>query len=178
MHHRIAHIIIILCVGLSHAACNDGLNQNGGEQQKQIDADKSLVKVNRYLTKMEKEDILAYIHRHGWNMTETGSGLWYDIYEKGEGMQAEVGKVALISYKVWLLSGELVYASPDDQPKMFKIGHGGVESGLEEGILLLREGDKSHMILPSHLAYGLLGDDNKIPPRMPIVYQVELIELK
>lgn len=166
-------------MALIQLACNtDRVNQNGGAQQKNIDADKSLVKVNRYLTKMEKEDIQAYIRRHGWEMTETGSGLWYDIYERGAGRQAEVGKMAFIKYKIWLISGELVYASPDGQPKMFKIGHGGVESGLEEGILLLREGDKSHMILPSHLAYGLLGDDNKIPPRMPIVYQVELIELK
>jgi FKBP-type peptidyl-prolyl cis-trans isomerase len=53
-----------------------------------------------------------------------------------------------------------------------------VESGLEEGILLLREGDKAKFILPPHLAHGLLGDDNKIPARSIIVYDLELLSLE
>ena len=59
----------------------------------------------------------------------------------------------------------------------FKIGQGGVESGLEEAVLLMSVGDKGRFIMPPHLAHGLLGDNNKIPPRSIIVYQAELIKL-
>jgi len=58
------------------------------------------------------------------------------------------------------------------------VGHGGVESGLEEAVLLLHAGDKARIIIPSHLAYGLVGDDDKIPARATLIYEIELIELK
>ena len=157
-------------------SCGD---QQGHERErKQEDPGKSLEKVNRYLVKSEKEDIENYIRRHGWQMEETGSGLRYMIYEKGTGVRADRGKIAVLEYKVWLINGEQVYSSDEDGPKIFQIGKGGVESGLEEGILLLHAGDKARFIMPSHLAYGLLGDEKKIPPRTAIVYDIELKELK
>jgi FKBP-type peptidyl-prolyl cis-trans isomerase len=55
------------------------------------------------------------------------------------------------------------------------VGKGGVESGLEEGILLLHEGDKARFVLAPHLAHGLIGDENRIPPRSIIIYYIELL---
>lgn len=154
---------------------------NVGEPRKKSNikqADESLVKANRYLVKQEKEEIENYIRRHGWEMNETGSGLQYFIIEKGNGEPTEKGKVAILDYTTKLISGDLVYSSTEDGFKAFNIGHGGVESGLEELVLLLRVGDKARAILPSHLAYGLLGDDKKIPSRATLIYEIELIELK
>ncbi len=133
--------------------------------------------MNRYLVKTEKENIANYIRRHGWEMQETGSGLSYMIYEDGTGHMAEKGKVAVLKYKLWLITGDLVYSSDDRGLKTFLVGKGGVESGLEEAILLMKKGDKARLVLPSHLAYGLLGDDDKIPPRTAIIYDIELVEL-
>jgi FKBP-type peptidyl-prolyl cis-trans isomerase len=65
----------------------------------------------------------------------------------------------------------------NDDPKTFLIGQGGVESGLEEGILLLQEGDKARFIMPPHLAHGLIGDRDKIPARATIIYDLELVSL-
>ena len=141
------------------------------------DAEQSLEKVNRYLVKSEKEDIENYIRRHGWDMLETGSGLRYMIYENGTGENASFGKVVTIKYKLWLINGDLVYSSEKDGLKVFQVGKGGVESGLEEGILMLKKGDKARFIMPAHLAHGLLGDENKIPPRTAIIYDLELVEL-
>jgi hypothetical protein len=33
------------------------------------------------------------------------------------------------------------------------------------------------MILPSHLAYGLIGDQDVIPPKSTLVYDIELIDI-
>ena len=49
---------------------------------------------------------------------------------------------------------------------------------LEEGILLLKEGDRAKFIIPSHLAFGLLGDMKKIPAKAVLVYDIELIKIK
>jgi len=110
-------------------------------------------------------------------MIETKTGLWYMIYEKGEGKKSKEGLYATINYNIALLDGPQCYSSDSLGPKRFKIGRSLVESGLEEGILLLTEGDKARFILPPHLAHGLVGDDNRIPARSIIVYDVELLSL-
>ena len=130
------------------------------------------------MVKSEKEVIENYIKRHHLKMKQTGSGLRYMIIKEGKGPGAKKGDIAVINYTVRLITGDMVYSSKTEGPKIFEIGHGNVESGLEEGILLLKKGDKAKFILPSHLAYGLHGDEKKIPPKMPIVYDIELKDLK
>ncbi len=141
-------------------------------------SEKSLIKVNRYLVHSEEEDIDNYIRRHGLKMKRTGSGLRYMIIKQGSGPKAKLGEIAVINYTIRLITGDVVYSSAKSGPKTFEIGHGGVESGLEEGILLLKKGDQAKFILPSHLAFGLHGDEKKIPPVMPLVYDLELLNLK
>jgi FKBP-type peptidyl-prolyl cis-trans isomerase FkpA len=135
------------------------------------------MEVNRLLVKKDSARIAQYIKERNWDMNETNTGLWYMIYEKGTGDKSKEGLYATINYNVELLDGSQCYSSDSLGPKRFKIGRGSVESGLEEGILLLKEGDKARFILPPHLAHGLVGDDNKIPARSIIVYDVELISL-
>jgi FKBP-type peptidyl-prolyl cis-trans isomerase len=62
--------------------------------------------------------------------------------------------------------------------KEFLIGQSDVEAGLEEGIRLMRTGDRAKLILPSRLAFGLLGDGKKIPPGATLVYDIELVAQK
>jgi FKBP-type peptidyl-prolyl cis-trans isomerase FkpA len=138
---------------------------------------KSLMEVNRLLVKKDSARIAEYIKNRNWDMIETKTGLWYKIYEKGTGKKSKEGLYATINYNVELLDGTQCYSSDSLGPKRFKIGRGSVESGLEEGILLLKEGDKARFILPPHLAHGLVGDDNRIPARSIIVYDVELLSL-
>lgn len=138
---------------------------------------KTLQTTNKYLTTLDAERIANYAKRRKWDLIETESGLWYQIYEKGNGDKAEEGQIAVLKYKISLLDGTVCYTSDSTGVKEFSIGHGGVESGLEEGILLLNVGDKARFIMPPFKAHGLLGDMEKIPPRSIIVYELELINL-
>lgn len=148
------------------------------EQQKTIDPSqykKPLIKANQDLVELEEIDIENYIQRHKWKMEETGSGLRYLIYERGNGKKVEEGKVIQFHYRTELLTGKLCYSSDDLGVKEFLVGRGGVESGLEEAVLYLREGDRAKIILPSHLAFGLLGDDDCIPKKAVVVYDMEVL---
>ncbi len=158
-----------------------GSCQGNREEEQKSDAHtirEELLKANTILIDAEDQEIKDFIKRHGWEMEETGSGLRYMIYKNGEGEKAEKGKVAVFHYSVSLITGDLVYSSTDAEPARFTVGRGGVESGLEEGIKLLRVGDKARFIMPSHLAHGVPGDGIKIPPRATIIYDIELIDLK
>ncbi len=124
--------------------------------------------------RQEKREIDNFIKAHHWHMRETGTGLRYHILVKGKGYKAHIGQIAKIRYSVELFNGQKIYSGV----KSFRIGYGGVESGLEEGIILLKTGEEARFILPSHLAYGLSGDGHKVPPHSPLIYRVELLELK
>lgn len=137
----------------------------------------AFIESNIYLIGLEDEVIDDFLARYGWEMHKTGSGLRYRIDRRGEGPLASYGNLAVIEYDVFLITGDKVYSSAELGPKSFTVGRGGVESGLEEGILLLNKGAKATFIMPFHLAHGVPGDGDKIPKRASIIYQIELIEL-
>lgn len=158
-------------------ACTNNTQPSQYSNNNKITQD-SLINFNRKVIKTEDEDIADFITRHQWNMKKTSTGLRYVIYKKGRGPLAVKGKYATINYTVRLLNGDLAYSSEQTGPREFEIGHGGVESGLEEGIILLHVGDHVKFIVPSHLAFGLIGDQDKIPQRATLVYDIELLKLK
>jgi FKBP-type peptidyl-prolyl cis-trans isomerase len=178
---RSLSVILLIIAGLFVVSCNNNrpagyvATSKRGEKES---AGKSLEKVNRYLVNAENKEIDSYIKRHKWNMKSTGSGLRYEIYKKGNGPAIKKGNTVYLNYKEYLINGVLIYTSDKKGPKVFKAGRGGVESGLEEAVLLLGKGDKAHLILPSHLAFGLNGDGDKVPRRATVIYDIEVIDVK
>ena len=164
----IAVLFIISCK--SHQPDKNN-KANPADQEVLIDANKQMI---------QKEDrqIRDVLVRYGWDMTKTGTGLRYLVYQNGDGIMAKEGNSAVAEYTLSLLNGEVIYSSENDGLLEFRIGRGGVPAGLEEGILLLHEGDKAKFVIPSHLAYGLLGDQKKIPSKVTLVYDIHLVELK
>ena len=137
-----------------------------------------LLRVNQQLVEEEMAEIGAFAERNEWQMKTTESGLWHMIYENGKGERATTGKTVTLEYTMSLLNSTVCYSSAQLGAKIFRLGQGGVEAGLEEGVLLMRAGDKARMIMPPHLAHGLVGDGECIPRRAIIVYDVELVSVK
>lgn len=173
----IKRLVILIAIFFSIQSCTNHQESKERELNKK-DIEEPLLKANKQAMITEDEQIENYINRHQWKMNKTGSGLRYAIYIKGIGPKAETGKIAKINYTVQLISGEEIYSSKKDGIKEFLIGKGGVESGLEEGILLLRVGDHAKFVIPSHLGFGLIGDQNKVPPKSTLIYDIELLDLK
>jgi FKBP-type peptidyl-prolyl cis-trans isomerase FkpA len=150
------------------------------EQNKPLDntVNNALVNINKFLIQKDVETIKAFIKRNRWDMKKTDSGLWYEIYKQGKGLHSEKGMIATLKFKVELLDGTFCYSSDSSGYKQFVVGAGKVEAGIDEGILHMKQGDVARLILLPHLAYGLIGDNNKIPARAILVYDVELIKLE
>ncbi len=138
----------------------------------------ALERVNRVLIKEDREHIEAFIKRNKLEgITESPTGLFYLIWGDADGIPVKSGYLVEYSYKVTLLDGTLCYQSKPDSLGTFVVGRGGVEAGLEEGVLLMKEGQKAKFIMPPHLAHGLIGDANRIPARAIIVYDIELLRV-
>lgn len=166
----------IILVIIAWAGCNP--ENRSTDPANPVEVKESIIKENREFVKEEDERIDKYIKRHKLDMIKTSTGLRYQVYKKGEGEQAKTGQWARVNYTVKLLDGTEVYSTGEKGPESFLIGQDNVESGLHEGITYMHVGDKARFILPSHLAHGLTGDQDKIPPRSTIIYDVELLSLK
>jgi peptidyl-prolyl cis-trans isomerase A (cyclophilin A) len=110
---------------------------------------------------------------------KTESGLRYQFIQKGEGKQAESGKTVAVHYEGSLENGKVFDSSyPRKKPIEFRLGQGQVIEGWDEGIALLRVGDKARFVIPSELGYGSRGAGGAIPPNATLIFDVELMEVK
>ncbi|MCK9423174.1 MAG: FKBP-type peptidyl-prolyl cis-trans isomerase [Bacteroidales bacterium] len=140
--------------------------------------DDSLINFNHQIVQSENQEIDDFILRYHWKMNTTPTGLRFMIYKKGNGISAEKGNIVTLQYTLKKLTGDLVYATVPGHPVELEIGRHELNNGLEEGVLMMKTGERAKFILPSHLAYGLLGDLDKIPLRTILVYDVELLDVK
>jgi len=140
--------------------------------------DDSLLNFNHDVVVAESQEIDDFISRYHWNMNKSQTGLRWMVYKKGKGTAARQGDIAFIKYSVHGINGDLLYRSDSLKPFDFETGKAKVPNGLEEGVLFMRTGDCAKLIVPSHLAFGLLGDMDKIKSRQTLVYDVELCDVK
>lgn len=174
-YKSILFILLIVVLG-SHTACKQNTEKRRDLTPQQLK--EPLIRANIAAKDTEEQQIDDFIARYNWPMKSTGSGLRYFIYRNGEGPQGKEGQTAVINYELRSISGNIIYTSDESGPMEFLIGKGGVESGLEEAILLMRIGDRAKIIIPSHLGFGLAGDDHKIPPKATLIYDIEVLEIK
>ena len=136
------------------------------------------IELNKTIALEEKLAIKLFLAQHqNWSIIESGSGLQYFIYEKGNGPNVTIGSVIDVEYSVSKLDGNLCYKTADDKVVEIVVDHSQVETGIQECLKKMKEGDKAKMIIPSHLAHGLTGDMDKIPPLTPIVVDLHVIEI-
>ncbi len=110
---------------------------------------------------------------------KTDSGLRYQMLQNGDGKQAEKGAGVSVHYKGQLVDGTVFDSSYQrKEPIDFTLGIGQVIAGWDEGIQLLKVGDKARFVIPSHLAYGSQGAGGVIPPNAVLIFDVELMEVK
>ena len=174
--NKILLTIAVLSVVTMFAACSDNA-YNQGDKTTDIRQERAkLEEANRNLVKQEKEIIDEYITNNGLEFVKTGTGLRYRIANQGDSTLIKSGDIITMEYELRLLNGELLYSSDNGGYKVFVVGRGGVESGLEEAVLYLHKGDEAEIIIPSYLAHGLTGDGIMIPPHATLLYKVKIID--
>ncbi|MCX6286025.1 MAG: FKBP-type peptidyl-prolyl cis-trans isomerase [Bacteroidetes bacterium] len=138
--------------------------------------DDKLLNYNQQLVRSENDEIEEYISRHQWKMLKTTTGLRYMIYEKGKGKKIKMGGEVRLKYSLTLLNGNAIYNSDSLGIKIIYPGTTEGETGLQEALLFMLLGDHAKLIVPSHLAYGLLGDLKKIPAGATLVYDIQILD--
>jgi peptidylprolyl isomerase len=108
----------------------------------------------------------------------TESGLQYVKIVEGDGAQPQKGQKVVVHYTGTLEDGTQFDSSRDrNSPFDFKLGVGQVIKGWDEGVGLMRVGDRWKLIIPSDLGYGPRGAGGVIPPNATLIFDVELLRI-
>jgi peptidylprolyl isomerase len=111
--------------------------------------------------------------------TTTASGLQLIAIEDGSGAMAQQGQTVQVHYTGYLTDGTKFDSSVDrGQPFEFPLGMGRVIRGWDEGLALMRVGDKRRLIIPPELGYGDRGAGSVIPPGATLIFDVELVGIR
>ena len=91
----------------------------------------------------------------------TASGLQYKVLTSGKGKTPTAADTVKVHYKGTLIDGSVFDSSIDrGEPAEFPVG--GVIKGWTEALLLMKEGAKWQLFIPSDLAYGERGDRKSV----------------
>lgn len=152
--------------------------------QSQKDADEEQKKeIEKSMTE-EHQIIEKYLKDNNITVSPNPSGLYYVQTTAGKGTQADTGKTVSVNYIGKFVDGKIFDSSVGKKPIEFVLGRGQVIPGWDEGIKLMKAGTKATFIIPSNLAYGPRGAKNQhtgeyvIPPFSPLVFEVELVDVK
>jgi FKBP-type peptidyl-prolyl cis-trans isomerase len=137
------------------------------------------IQLQQELAEEESINIRLFLAGHkSWKMEQTGTGLQYYIYEGKKGkVKAKTGDKVEVAFEIKDLDGELYYKTTEMETRIFTFEKSDVETGIQELIKLMSVGSKTHAIVPSHLAHGLLGDNAKIPPLTCLWIDLEFISI-
>lgn len=116
------------------------------------------------------------------------SNLEYEIITpaKEDAKQPEKGNIVTVHYTGWIADKdgnpilERKFDSSVDRgaPFEFSIGRGQVIKGWDEGVMLMKVGEKRRLIIPAALGYGAYGYPPVIPGNATLVFDVELLDTK
>ncbi len=107
----------------------------------------------------------------------TASGIQYEIIREGTGGKPTAADTVTVHYKGQLSNGNVFDSSYDrGEPTTFPLGR--VIPGWTEGLQLMPVGAHYRLYIPYELGYGERGAGPNIPPYSPLVFDVELIDVK
>ncbi|WP_067865607.1 FKBP-type peptidyl-prolyl cis-trans isomerase [Neptuniibacter marinus] len=111
------------------------------------------------------------------NVTQTDSGLQYEVLTKGTGEEhPKATSKVKVHYHGTLIDGS-VFDSSVERGEPIEFGLNQVIKGWTEGVQLMVVGEKTRFYIPSELAYGN-GSAGIITPGSTLIFEVELIDFK
>ncbi|MCY7409720.1 MAG: FKBP-type peptidyl-prolyl cis-trans isomerase [Chitinophagales bacterium] len=139
----------------------------------------SIAKLNQQLNR-EGDLLEAYVGEKNLIAKKTSTGLYVVIEKEGTGKQPTTGNTVKVNYTGRTLNGYIFDSSlkPGRLPYEFTIGTPNIIQGWNEGLQHFSKGGKGKLLIPSELAYGERGNPPAIGPNEPLVFDIELLEIK
>lgn len=177
-HRSVVFLMLIFLMVMASCINKDASKEKDADTPDKQALSEALIEANKSAVESEREMIRSYAKRHKWPL-EREKGIYYTVYRSGGGAAVTHGSRVVYHYSLSLINGTEVSSSSQSNPETIRVGVRGSEvGGLHRAMMLLRQGDKAKVVIPSHLAFGLAGDQKQIPSKATLIYDLHILRVE
>ena len=120
----------------------------------------------------------TYKNQSDLKFNKTESGFWISNQGAKTSTTAKAGDFVRYTFQVTDLDDNVIYNYNEIGEQKAILGKTDLVRGLHAALQLIEAGNEAKVLLPSFLAYGGLGDNDKIGPNQPIIMDIKIIDIK
>lgn len=178
---KICKLFFALALSLFVASsCQGQQGSSRGEEQPSADESRErMIETNRRMLDQERGWIEEYIEEHSWvdSMQTLGNGGYIQFLQQTDDERIASKQDVHFLCTAELLDGTSIYQDENTE-RVWKVDRSDGELGLHHALKKMAKGEKARVILPSYQAFGLAGDLDEVPPRAPILFTIEIIDVR
>jgi gliding motility-associated peptidyl-prolyl isomerase len=135
------------------------------------------VNLNKKINSIEEDAIKYYIARDSAsNYYNSPNGFWYKYLIQSDETNPipSIGDEVEFEYEISDLLDNVIYSNETLGVQKYSIDKENIESGIQNGLKLMKEKEEVVFLFPSFSAFGFSGDKEKIGIKQPLIYKVKL----
>lgn len=142
---------------------------------------KESVERNKQMVSSEESEILKLIKKDSahkyYNSTQ---GFWYKyvVANTQDTLKPGFGDIVTLDFDIKDLDGNVIYTSEETQPKIYAVDKQEIMPGIRHALKIMKKNETIVALFPSTIAYGYLGDKNKIGANQPLLVTLTLKDFK
>ncbi|MDR2839779.1 MAG: FKBP-type peptidyl-prolyl cis-trans isomerase [Paludibacter sp.] len=169
---RLCYLLLAAACLLLPAACGKALPpQLPANKGVEIDSTEiQLMAVNEALIVREDSLLRLFAENDTTDFQKHALGFWYKIEQHTNGAKIDKKTYLVIDYQLFTLDNKKI----KEERTGVQLGKKELTTGLEEGLLLMRKGEKATFIVPYYLAFGIKGNGAEVPPYTSVIYKIKV----
>ena len=123
---------------------------------------------------LERKQIQDWIDHQEKSYYSTGLNYWTDVKDSEMRTRKVDGNLVSYEYYLYDFNQEKLYEKPiqyQDAP----LGKFDELKAVDDAVRYMNKGEEATLLVPSVLAYGTYGDDEKIPNDMPLIIKIKIL---
>lgn len=126
------------------------------------------------LNLMERNQIQDWINHQNQKFYSIGLNYWISIEDFEQRTKKKDGDLVSYQYDLYDFNQEKLYDKPTKNIEV-QLGKFDELKAVEDAVRFLNKGEEATLLVPSVLAFGTYGDDEKIPNDMPLIIKLKIL---
>ena len=127
------------------------------------------------LNLMERSQIKDWINHQNEKFYSTGLNYWINMDDFEQREKKKDGDLVSYQYDLYDFNQEKLYAEPTKNIEV-ELGKYEELKAVDDAVRFMKKGEEATLLVPSVLAFGTYGDDEKIPNDMPVIIKLKILQ--